>query len=133
MSLHAASLMWFGNSFHSLGADSRKDLSPYIAVWLLDTLKSEYAQIGAFSLVYMFRLERIDTVVLFMSVLWMYETRSGTVIWNVLEASAAGTKLVLYAPFYVYVLQQNTQKKVWIIFTTNTWINHWKQPIEKPS
>ena len=41
MSLLGASLMWFDNSFHSLGADARKDLSPYIAVWLLGTLKSE--------------------------------------------------------------------------------------------
>ena len=41
MSLLAASFMWFGNSFHSLGADARKDLSPYIAVLLLGTLKSE--------------------------------------------------------------------------------------------
>ena len=32
MSLLAASFMWFGNSFHILGADARKDLSPYIAV-----------------------------------------------------------------------------------------------------
>ncbi|KAK2167835.1 hypothetical protein LSH36_23g04011 [Paralvinella palmiformis] len=32
MSLLAASFMWFGNSFHSLGADARTDLSPYTAV-----------------------------------------------------------------------------------------------------
>ena len=41
MFLLAASFMWFGNSFHSLGADAQKDLSPYIAVWLLGTLESE--------------------------------------------------------------------------------------------
>ena len=47
MSLLAASFMWFGNSFHSLGADARKDLSPYTAVWLLGTLKSEFGLIAA--------------------------------------------------------------------------------------
>ena len=41
MSLLAASLMWLGNLFHSLGADVRKDFSPYIAEWLLATFKSE--------------------------------------------------------------------------------------------
>jgi len=41
MSLLAVCLMWFGNSFHNLGADALKDLSPYIAVWLLGTLKKE--------------------------------------------------------------------------------------------
>ena len=57
MSLLAASLTWFGNSFHSLGADARKDLSPYMAVWLLKLLPSKVnrTQIGAFSLVYIFR------------------------------------------------------------------------------
>jgi len=33
--------MRFGNSFHSLGADARKNLSPYIAGWLLGTIKSD--------------------------------------------------------------------------------------------
>ena len=32
----------YGNSFHSLGADTRKDLSAYIAVWFFGTLGSEY-------------------------------------------------------------------------------------------
>ena len=41
MFLLTATFMWLGNSFHSLGADVRKDRSPYIAVWLLGTLKSE--------------------------------------------------------------------------------------------
>ena len=41
MSLLAMRLMWFGNSSYSLGADARKDLSPYIAVWLLGTLNIE--------------------------------------------------------------------------------------------
>ena len=42
MSLLAASFMWFVNLFHTLGADARKDLSRYIAVWFLSILKSEY-------------------------------------------------------------------------------------------
>jgi hypothetical protein len=41
MSLLAASLMWFGNLYFSLGADAGKDLSPYIAVWHFGTIKSE--------------------------------------------------------------------------------------------
>ena len=41
MSLLTTSLMWFGNSFHILGAGARNDLALYIAVWLLGTLKSE--------------------------------------------------------------------------------------------
>ena len=41
MSLLAASFICLGNSFHSLGADGGKDLFPYIALWLLGTLKSE--------------------------------------------------------------------------------------------
>ena len=36
-----ASFMWFGNLFHNLGADARKENSAYIAVWLLGTLKGE--------------------------------------------------------------------------------------------
>ena len=41
MSLLAASLMWFDNLFHSLGADARKNVSPYIAGWHFGTLKRE--------------------------------------------------------------------------------------------
>jgi len=41
MFLIAASLMCFGKSFHGLGADARKNLSPYIALWFLGTLKTE--------------------------------------------------------------------------------------------
>jgi len=41
MSLLAASLMWFGNSFHNLGADARKAFSPYIAVWLFGIVQNE--------------------------------------------------------------------------------------------
>ena len=67
--LRAASLMSFGNSFHSLGADARKVLPPYIAVLFLGILKSERAQIGGFSLVYIFRSGGLDILVLSHSVL----------------------------------------------------------------
>jgi len=46
-----------------------------------------------------FLSDRLDTVVLFHSIHCMYETGSCKVIWNVQEASAADTKLVLYVPF----------------------------------
>jgi len=77
------SLIWFGNLFHSLGYATWKDLSPYIA----------------FSLVYTLRSDRLDTMVLFHLVLSMRETGFCVLIWNVQEASAAGTKLVLDVPF----------------------------------
>ena len=54
MSLIAASLLWFGNLFHSLGSDVRGDFSPYIAVWRFSTLNVNRTQIGVFSLVYIF-------------------------------------------------------------------------------
>ena len=41
MSLFGARFVWFGNSFHSMGADAQKDFSRYIAAWLWDTAKSE--------------------------------------------------------------------------------------------
>ena len=55
-------------------------------------LKLNRSHIGAFSLVYTFGSNHLNTVVLFHSVRWMCET----VIWNIQEA---GTKLVLYVPF----------------------------------
>ena len=76
-----------------------KDLSPYIDAWLFVSSKVNRIQIGAFSPVYIFRSDRLDTLVLFSSIHWMYEKRHCTVIWNVQEASAARTKLVLYVPF----------------------------------
>jgi len=41
--------------------------------------------IRAFSLVYIFQSDRLDTVVLLHSIHWMYETGSCTGIWNVQE------------------------------------------------
>jgi len=41
ISLLAASLISFDNLFHGLGADARKDFSPYIAVWLFGDVKSK--------------------------------------------------------------------------------------------
>ena len=57
-------------------------------------------QIAAVSLVhvYTFGSECLDRAVLFQSVLWMCETGSCTMIWNIPLASAAGTELVLYVP-----------------------------------
>jgi len=66
MSLLAASLIWFGNLFHSLGADTQKDFSPYITVWVS---KVNRTQIGAFSLVYISGSDSLDALVLFHSVL----------------------------------------------------------------
>ena len=60
-------------------------------------------QIGAFSLVYIFRSNHLDAVVLFLSIHWMYERGSYRVIWNVQDASATGTKLVLYVPVFEWV------------------------------
>jgi len=92
MSLLAASLMWFE-------ADVWKDFSPYFAVWFLVPSKVNRTQIGAFSLVSILRSDRLDTVRLFHSAPWMYETGSCTAIWNVQEASAGGSKLALPVPF----------------------------------
>jgi len=58
-------------------------------------LRSEHSHLYIY-----FRSYRLDTLVLFHSVLWMYETWSNRVIWNIQEASAAGTKVVLYVPFF---------------------------------
>jgi len=58
--------------------------------------KVNRTHIGAFSLVYTFGSDHLDTLVLSHSVIWMYETGTCTMIWNVQEASAAVTKLVLY-------------------------------------
>ena len=58
-----------------------------------------WTQFAAFSLIYKFGSVRLDTVVLFHSVLWMHNTKSCTVIWNVQEDSVAGIKLALYIPF----------------------------------
>ena len=98
MSLLTLSLMWFGNSFHCLATDVWSDLSPYIVIYLLGTFKMSRTQIGALSLVYMFWSDHLHTVGVFLSVVWIYETGSCTVIGNVQTASAAGTKLVLYVP-----------------------------------
>jgi len=57
-----------------------------------------------------FWIYHLDIVVLFHSVVWMYETRFCTVIWNVQEPSAAGTKLVLYVPFCVCILAYHSHK-----------------------
>ena len=67
--------------------------------------KVNRTQIGAFSLVYIFRSDHLDKLVLFNSAFWMYETVSCTVISNVQEASTAGTKLMLYIPFFECVSQ----------------------------
>ena len=65
MSLFVASFMWFGNSFHSLGADARKDLSPCIAVWLLGTLKCEYDSNRSILTGIYFRSDRLETLMFF--------------------------------------------------------------------
>jgi len=63
-------IMWFGNVLNSLGADVRKDVSQYINVGFLGVhLNVNRTPIGAFSVVYMFRSDRLDTMVLFHSVL----------------------------------------------------------------
>ena len=69
MSLLAASLIWFSNSFHSLGADAREDLFRTLLYGFLVPSKVNRTQIEAFSLVYIFRSDRLDTLVLFHSVL----------------------------------------------------------------
>jgi len=53
--------------------------------------------------IYTFVSDHLDTVVLFQLILWMYETGFYLVIWNIQEASAAGTKLVLYLLFFAII------------------------------
>ena len=61
--------------------------------------KVNWTQISAFSLVYSFESDRLDTMMLFHSVLCMCETGSCTLTWKVQKAGAAWTQLVLYLPF----------------------------------
>ena len=78
---------------------SERFLSIHCCVTFWYRSKVNSTQIGAFSLVYSFGSDHLDTLVLFHSVLWMCEIGSCTVTWNVQEASEAGTKLVLNVPF----------------------------------
>jgi len=81
------------------GADAWKDFSPYFVMWLFGTVKSEQdSDRSIFTDLYTFGSDHLGTVVLFHSVLWMYETGSCTMMWNVEEASVAGIKLALYVP-----------------------------------
>ena len=57
----ASRLMWFSNLSHSLAADTLKDFSPCIAVWVVVASKVNKIQITAFSRVYSFNSDRLDT------------------------------------------------------------------------
>jgi hypothetical protein len=61
--------------------DAHKHYSPYIAVSLFCTFKSEQdSDLSILTGVYFVLSDRFDTVVLFYSVPWMYETGSCTVV-----------------------------------------------------
>ena len=69
MSLLAASLLWFGNLFQSLELMLRRISLRTVLYGFLVPSKVNRTQIGAISLVHMFRSDRLDTLVLFHSVL----------------------------------------------------------------
>ena len=100
MSLHAARLVLFVNSFHSLIADALKDLSPYYFVWLPGILNIEKdSDRSIFTGIYVtIRSLRYSGALPLKNV--MLETGSSKVIWNIQEASTAARKLMLYVIFF---------------------------------
>jgi len=94
-------LIGLGNIFYSLGADARKCFSSSFGVAFRYRQKwtrhlSQYVYI----LTPAFGSYRLNTVVLFKSVLWMLETWSGRVVGKVQEAHPAETQLEFFVPLY---------------------------------